>query len=223
MVGLIGKSLLAGGSFAIGFASFARAWPEYPDPTKDKRALTGQRADVLESLKSNPQFTKLMGNADFVSDVHSSRIPKPHQNLMVSQGLLFGPNHLEIDPIVFINRKDNELQSFYHLGKDLTSYDGVIHNGVLSTIIDESLTFCGFPLLPSKRGVTAKLAVNFIEHVEPDSTIILKAKVKEHKGRKVVIEGFIETLDPSPVKVATAECILVEPKWFKYFSWLQLF
>lgn len=222
MTSLITKTLLSTTFFAAGFATFATPWKQ---DSKDinTRSVEDQRKEILQDIKLSENYKDLIKNPDYAFDTHSSRIPKTYQGHFVSQGLFFGPKHLEIDPMVFVNAKDHELQAYYHIGEKMCSYDGKIHNGVLSTIIDESLTFCGFPLLPSKRGVTARLSIDFLAHIKPDSTVILKAKVKEHKGRKVVIEGHIETVGANPVKIAQAECILVEPKWFKYFAWLKLF
>ncbi|CCH41515.1 hypothetical protein BN7_1056 [Wickerhamomyces ciferrii] len=209
-------------AFATGFTAFARVWPENSKELNTRR-ITEQKAEILESIKKSPNYIQLLRNEDYTGDVHSSRIPRLHQSNHVSQGLLFGPQHLEIDPLVFTNEKDKELQAYYHLGERLTSYDGNIHNGVISTILDELLCFCGFPELPSKRGVTAKLSIDFNQHVQPNTTVLLKAKVKEVKGRKVIIGGHIETLDPNPIIIANANCVLVEPKWFKYFKWASLF
>ena len=100
-----------------------------------------------------------------------------------------------------------------------------IHNDVVSTILDECLCACGFSKLPSKKGVTAKLSIDFLNQARPESTVVLRAKVTEAKGRKVVIQGRLELLAAAAhesIPIASAECVLVEPKWFKYFSWLQL-
>ncbi|KAG7665930.1 uncharacterized protein J8A68_000553 [[Candida] subhashii] len=67
-----------------------------------------------------------------------------------------------------------------------------------------------------------------INQAPPQSTVVLRAKVKEAKGRKVVIGGYLETLPlddnkaEKPLLIAESTCILVQPKWFKYFTWLQI-
>ncbi|KAH3664358.1 hypothetical protein WICMUC_005743 [Wickerhamomyces mucosus] len=222
MSSAIRKSIFSGVLFTTGFALFAKAWPAN-SIEHNQRPTEDQRIEVLNKIKDNHNFKNLLNNQDVTVLTHSSKIPKVHQTSHVSQGLLFGPQRLEIDPIVFMDEKNKELHAYYHLGKNLASFDGKIHNGVISTILDEFLCFCGFPYLPSKRGVTAKLSIDFLERVEPDATILLRAKVIEHKGRKVIIGGHVETLDAVPKKLAEANCVLVEPKWFKYFGWLPIF
>lgn len=220
--GIVRKGLGSAIFFGVGYLSFAKAWPD-DSRSFNLRPMSAQRQDILDKIKQTPDFQLLQENDDFFFDTHSSKIPKLHQDNHVSQGLLFGPKHIEIDPLIFINHKNRELEAFYHLGEKLVDVDGNIHNGVVSTILDELLCFCGFPYLPSKRGVTAQLSINFLEQIKPDTSVVLKAKVVEHKGRKVIIDGHIETLDKKPVRIADAVCVLVEPKWFKYFNWLSLF
>ncbi|ODQ78455.1 hypothetical protein BABINDRAFT_24586, partial [Babjeviella inositovora NRRL Y-12698] len=153
----------------------------------------------------------------------SHRIAKLHQDYHVGMGLLYGPSKLEIDPILFINKEARELTSFYHLGSNLVAAeDGKIHNGLLATLIDESLCVAGFPYLPAGKGVTAKLSINFHKQIKGDTTVVLNAKVAELKGRKCVIRGTIQEAGKSVI-LADAECILVQPKWFKYISKLQIF
>ncbi|KAH3685430.1 hypothetical protein WICPIJ_003588 [Wickerhamomyces pijperi] len=176
------KTIFSGVLFTTGFVAFAKAWPAN-SIEHNQRKSQEQRQEIIEKLQLNTQFNILQQNKDFTSLTHSSKIPKAHQTNHVSQGLLFGPQQLEIDPIVFVNEKDQEL----------------------------------------KRGVTAKLTIDFKDRVKTDATVLLKAKVVESKGRKVVIAGHIETVDENPEVIATANCILVEPKWFKYFSWLSMF
>ncbi|QEL62169.1 hypothetical protein SBP28_004180 [Candidozyma auris] len=97
----------------------------------------------------------------------------------------------------------------------------MLHNGITATILDEGLCACGFSSLPSKRGVTANLTIDFKNQAQPQSTVVLRAKVAEAKGRKVVIDGTLSTfpthLGEKPMEIASAKCVLVEPKWFKYF------
>jgi acyl-coenzyme A thioesterase PaaI-like protein len=219
---ILRRAALSTAFFGIGFATFARAWPS-DSLEENSKKLEQQRVEIIDQIKNTANYHELISNDKFVPSTQSARVPGEHQINHVTQGLLFGPHHLEIDPIVFMNNTDHELQAYYHLGQKLTSYDGKIHNGLLSTLLDELLCFCGFPLLPSGRGVTGKLSVEFDQQAKPDTTVLLKAKVKEHRGRKVVIEGHIETVEAKPKIIARAECILVEPKWFKYFSWLSIF
>lgn len=179
----------------------------------------------MAKIESSSLYKRLDKDPANIKYYTSEMFPEQHHKNHVGTGLLFGPNLFEVDPVLFINESKGELTGFYHLGKELISQDGLIHNGVTSTILDEGLCACGFAKLPSKKGVTANLTINFHNQAPPDSTVVLRAKVVEHKGRKVVIEGTLSMFslgDAKTTEIASSTCVLVEPKWFRYFRWLDL-
>lgn len=209
-------------AFGVGFAVYPKDWRK---GSLFDRQLTHINEDILSQIQATDEFKRLEADKSLLKYHSSTIFPAQHLKNYVGSGLLFGPDLNEIDPIVFLDEQKGNLTSFYHLGSKLISQDGQIHNGVVATILDEGLCACGFPLLPSRRGVTAKLYIDFVNQAPPNSTVVLRAKIKESKGRKVVISGNLETLllnGEAAVKIADAECILVEPKWFRYFSWLQV-
>lgn len=210
-------------------AAFAAGYMMFPKEWRKSHHLQGMAAHVNESvvrqLEATTEFTELKQNPNFRHYMFGDAMPQQHRKNHIGHGLLSGPDMFEIEPIAFLDEEHGELVSFYHLGKQLTSQDNQIHNGVVSTILDEGLCICGFPKLPSQKGVTAQLAIDFKNQAPPDTTVRLSAKVVEAKGRKVVIRGFLETFPMDggdAIRIADAECVLVEPKWFRYFLWFKL-
>lgn len=181
---------------------------------------------VLQQIEDSHEFRRLAADAKLTKINYSGAFFSQHADNYINTGLLAGPELFEIDPVAFLNTETGEITSFYHLGAKLSSLDGQIHNGVTSTILDEGLCTAGFPLLPSKKGTTGRLSINFHNQAPPNSTLVLKAKVVEAKGRKVTINGHLETLPEKatdePVLIADAQCILVEPRWFKWVKWLDV-
>ncbi|EDO19579.1 hypothetical protein Kpol_1018p112 [Vanderwaltozyma polyspora DSM 70294] len=227
--------------FTLGVGSFIKAWPDEAGAITLKDAVVPhlksnrviQRPDILEKISQMKLYNDLLNNPSMNHSVQSEKIPRGHLAYHVGQGELFGPNRLEIDPLIFFDEENSKLVIFYHLGKDLGNEKGNVHKGVLSLLLDEALCYCGFPKLPSKRGVTAKLHVDFTKDIPVDSTVILRADVTESKGRKCIIDGTLETVPTKSLLTgkesetgtvfAKGNCILVEPKWFKYFTWLDMF
>lgn len=209
-------------AFGAGFALFPAEWKKNSwQPAK----LTHINTSVLAQIENSPLYKQLDADENVVKHYTSEKIPHQHVPNHVGSGLLFGPHLFEVDPVVFLDEKNGELTAFYHLGSQLVSQDGLLHNGVTATILDEGLCTCGFARLPSKKGVTANLTIDFQNQAQPDSTVVLRAKVTESRGRKVVIEGNLSTFPfdgSQPVEIAKSKCVLVEPKWFKYLRWLDL-
>lgn len=223
---------ISAAGFTVGFSSFLKPWHVDESSMQTlKRPLETQRQDIIEKLQSTKVYMNLIDTHEIKKQ--SERIPIPHRPNHVGQGLLYGPGHLEIDPIVCQDLSNKKLTVFYHLGNNLANEKKTVHKGILTLLLDEALCYCGFPTLPSKRGVTARLNVKFFRDIPIDSTVILNANVVESKGRKCIIKGTLESLSESngmwwssnnkPIIYATAECILVEPKWFKYISWVNVF
>ncbi|CAN3354984.1 MIOREX complex component 3 [Diutina catenulata] len=213
-------------AFAAGVALFPNSWKK---SAWDPRELEHTNTEVVEAIQNTALWKTLSEDSSYIHWSKNAHLPVQHRQNQVSSGLLFGRDGFEIDPVGFIDTTNGKLVSFFHLGKKLTSADGQIHNGVVATMLDEGLCMAGFPLLPSKRGVTAKLAIDFKNQAPPNSTVVLKAEVVESKGRKVVIDGGLSLIDSTGEHpewegrtIATAKCILVEPRWFKYFKYFQL-
>lgn len=211
-------------TFSIGFILFltgygitVKPWGEYENATDETKV------NDLKLLEISPLMNKLKNHKGFQEIRHSSLFPKEHKFYHVGIGLLSGKGHLTIDPILFSREEEGTLYAFYHLGENLCGHDGVIHNGILSTIMDEGLCFAGFPLLPHKYGVTGRLDLTFNAPVPPNSFVVLKAQVSEIKDRKCVITGTLEMvpLDGGNGKqLVEGTCYLIEPRWAKYISWL---
>ena len=181
--------------FGLGFGYFVKPW--HLDESSMQtlhRPLNDQRKDVLDQLRETEWVKKLKSSSGIEMHRQSEKIPAPHRDYHVGQGLLYGPSKLEIDPVVFSNLDENRISVIYHLGENLSNEKGKVHKGVLSLLLDEALCFCGFPTLPNKRGVTASLAIEFEKDVPVDSTIVLNAQVVETKGRKCIIKGTLESL-----------------------------
>ncbi|CCH61688.1 hypothetical protein TBLA_0F01450 [Henningerozyma blattae CBS 6284] len=233
--------ILPTAGFSLGILTFMKAWPDEAGSmtlhdslavTKDSENLFQQRYDILQKISHSKFYQRLLHDSSVEQDFQSNQIPDTHRPFHVGQGQLFGPGKLEIDPVIFSDPVEGKIVVFYHLGKSLGNEKGQVHKGVLALLLDEALCYCGFPSLPNKRGVTAKLELDFLKDIPIDSTIILRAEVVEKKGRKVVIDGTLETLPRKLLLVglesergsvfAKATCILVEPKWFKYLSKLNI-
>lgn len=234
--------------FALGFGYFVKPWHlDEASLQTLHRPLHDQRTDILDKLRQTEWVRKLKESSSYVMHRQSEKVPPPHRDYHVGQGLLYGPSKLEIDPVVFSDDENHKIHVIYHLGQNLSNEKGAVHKGVLALLLDEALCYCGFPTLPSKRGVTAALDISFVKDVPVDSTIVLNAQVVENKGRKCIIKGTLESppidstttlgsmkywiaksvpkwaYNPQPTIYATATCILVEPKWFKYVSLINIF
>ncbi|KAK9479900.1 HotDog domain-containing protein [Lipomyces japonicus] len=183
-----------------------------PAGTVFDEQIDGLIADLqlVKQLRADPRFHESRPHAEAPEHLKS-------QNL--TAGVLAGPGRLTVPPLIFSDPVSHELVGIFHLGKELCGHPGIVHGGLLATLLDEGLCRCAFPALPSKVGVTANLNLNYRAPAFADNFYILRANVTKQDGRKVWVKGHIETLasetSQDAVKCVEAEILVVEPKWAK--------
>jgi len=97
----------------------------------------------------------------------------------LTAGALRGPGRLALLPLVRARWDDSESLIIVHVGRGLCGHDGIVHGGLLATLLDEALartvsfSFLLFyntllsvggqatQNLPDKVGVTANLSINY--------------------------------------------------------------
>ncbi|KAL4812889.1 HotDog domain-containing protein [Aspergillus spinulosporus] len=107
----------------------------------------------------------------------------------------------------------NEVRIFCTLGSDLNGYPGILHGGIVATLLDE---FMGLILSMSRAGgepgmegpVTAYLNTRFVRPVMTPGTVVVSGRIVEaEEERKWKIVGDIKGEDGKAL--AEAECLYV--------------
>lgn len=57
----------------------------------------------------------------------------------LTAGALRGPGRLAIPPLVRARRDERESYVFVHVGRGVCGHDGIVHGGLLATLLDEAL------------------------------------------------------------------------------------
>lgn len=149
-----------------------------------------------------------------------STLSGPHKIAYRSQTLYFIHDyHFEYNEIPEPDDRENYSITFLQLGDALTGHKGIVHGGLLATLLDELTCRVGFLNFESKRGVTANLNVNYKKPTLVDSWICIKCTVFKKLGRKCwvmgdvyLIDGTKKSLDECDV-LTSCEVLIVEPRW----------
>ncbi|KAF8581895.1 Thioesterase/thiol ester dehydrase-isomerase [Ramaria rubella] len=128
----------------------------------------------------------------------------------LTAGALRGPGKLAVAPLVRAKTDETEAWVFLHLGRGVCGHDGVVHGGLLATLLDEGCARNAVLAFPSRICVTANLNVDYKAPTFADQFVIMKTKLIEIKGRKAIVQGQIEDLKGNIL--AQAKSIFVEPK-----------
>lgn len=170
---------------------------------------------VDETLRGLKEAWALRSNPDFKESRPHLKYPEVFRARSLTAGTLSGPNKIVVPPYVFSEKTGKSLVSFMYLGSDICGHPGIVHGGMLATLLDEGLARCCFPALPNKVGVTANLNIDYRAPAMADSYVVLRAETTKVEGRKAWVEGRIETLPSGgsePVVLVQAKALFVEPK-----------
>ncbi|KOS46150.1 hypothetical protein ACN38_g2936 [Penicillium nordicum] len=176
------------------------------DPVTSKIDNTIRTHPVAEALRADPDFTE--------SRPHLT-IPGSLRERNLTAGTLAGPGKIVVPPYVFSERGGKTMISLMYLGGDVCGHQGIIHGGLLATLLDEGLARCCFPALPSKVGVTANLNIDYRAPAMANQYVALRAETVKVEGRKAWVEGRIETLPidgTEPVVLVEAKALFIEPR-----------
>ena len=145
---------------------------------------------------------------------------RPHN---LTGGTLLGTDKLEVPPLSFSEHTAAlpSLHQIFYLGPALCGHPGIVHGGLLATLLDEGLARACFPALPNKVGVTASLKIDYRVPCPANSYVVLKAQTTKVEGRKAWVKGWIELLgegDGEGVKLVEAEALFIEPKGAQHMA-----
>ncbi|KAF7290231.1 4HBT domain-containing protein [Mycena indigotica] len=194
---------------------FPRPAPAPPADASSPESLA-YTASLEEQLQALPFLAEHRTRPD-ASEWYEGR---PHKNLpeavrvnSLTSGALRGPGKLALIPLVRARRDEQEALAFVHLGRGLCGHDGIIHGGLLATLLDEALFRTAAAHLPSKAGVTAKLTLNYRAPTRADQFVVLRTSLVSQSGRKAFVKGTVEALDGTVL--VEAEALFIEPRYAK--------
>ncbi|KAF9268997.1 Thioesterase/thiol ester dehydrase-isomerase [Marasmius fiardii PR-910] len=134
----------------------------------------------------------------------------------LTAGALRGPGRLALPPLVRARWDEKESIFVIHVGRGLCGHDGIIHGGLLATLLDEMLARTAINNLPEKIGVTAKLSVNYRAPTKADQFIVVRTELIGVQGRRAEVKGRIEDLSGTLLVDATAT--FVQPRYAKLLN-----
>jgi len=139
---------------SIGTYSLGAVCPPLPLSILFPRPAPGPPADpdsphsialmdaLEEKLQNLPQLRKLRESPD-ANEWYETRpyhkYPEEKRVNSLTAGTLRGPGKFACIPLVRAKKDDTESMVFIHVGRALCGHDGIIHGGLLATLLDESL------------------------------------------------------------------------------------
>ncbi|KAI8082761.1 HotDog domain-containing protein [Halteromyces radiatus] len=158
--------------------------------------------DIVKEARNNPDLIEI----EAYGHLKGSALLN---NLTAST--LRAKGRIIVPPVVFYNQSRTETMIVVHLGTELCGHDGIIHGGLLATVLDEALALVAMPALPNYVGFTANLNIDYRRPVKSDQWVVLRGRLDKAEGRKAWVEAWIESLDGN-TKFVEAKSLYISPK-----------
>lgn len=171
--------------------------------------------EIEQFIHDHPIAVQLRQDPDFVESRPHLKIPEQIRAHNLTAGTLSGPGKIVVPPYQWNQKDGKSFVSMFYVGDEMSGHPGIVHGGLLATMMDEGLARCCFPALPNKVAVTANLNVNYRQPTESGQYLVLRAKTTNVEGRKAYVEGHIETLpngDEEPQVLVEATALFIEPR-----------
>ncbi|KAF4549577.1 Hypothetical protein D9617_21g097980 [Elsinoe fawcettii] len=178
---------------------------------------TPHSSEIDNHILSHPLSVSLRSDPNFTESRPHMKIPPAMRPQNLTGGTLLGADKIEVPPLVFQDTASAlpTLVSLSYLGPALCGHPGIVHGGLLATLLDEGLARACFPALPNKVGVTASLKIDYRSPCPAGSYVVLRAETTKVEGRKAWVKGWIELLGEGTEpgrKLVEAEALFIEPK-----------
>ena len=125
-----------------------------------------------------------------------------------NQCFVCGPNNpvgLKMD---FKKGEDYEAVCEYIVPAEYQGYDGIVHGGIITTMIDEAMSKTIH--FHDRVAVTAEIDVRFKKPLHINTPITVKANITQERGRFLQVSGsIIDKQHDQLIAVATAKFIAV--------------
>ena len=191
------------------------------NPPSDEETLTlftpstAEVAEIEKSIFTHPLTKSLLDDETYIASRPHLKIPEQLRAQNLTGGTLLGPNKIAVPPLQFSTADGSKFVSIQYLGSALCGHPGIVHGGLLGTLLDEGLARCCFPALPNKVAVTASLNITYKAPCMANQIVVMVAETTKVEGRKAWVKGRLETLpkgDEKPLVLTEAEALFIEPR-----------
>ncbi|KAG2218859.1 hypothetical protein INT45_011283 [Circinella minor] len=155
-----------------------------------------QTLDIVKELSESPDWYEVKAYGHMSPEAH---------DVSLTASTLRGDDKIALRPLKFFNKEKTECIVVLHLGRKLCGHAGIIHGGMLGTLLDEHLAYVSLPNLPNYTGFTANLSVDYRKPCKAGQWVVIRGKLDRVEGRKAYSNARIESaLDGTLLTEASA-------------------
>lgn len=215
---LYGAAFGSLGAAATWYSMVQKGFASFTDAESAKLFVpdSDELREIEETINNHPLVKELRSRPDFQESRPHLKMSNEIRSRTLTGGALQGDGKIMVPPVAFIEDGGKSIVSVTYIGDKLCGHPGLVHGGLLATMLDEGLARGCFDALPHKIAVTANLEINYRKPTQANSFLVLRGKTVKVEGRKAWSEGRIETLPgpgEEPVVLVEAKGLFISPKY----------
>ncbi|KAI9301110.1 HotDog domain-containing protein [Cunninghamella echinulata] len=172
------------------------------DPAELELAKEEASLTIVKELRASPEWQEVEAYS-YLSDAAKE------QSLTATTLRASGLIHRR--PLKFYNHDKTECIIIAHLGSNLCGHQGIIHGGLLATLLDEHLAYVTLPHLPNFTGFTANLNIDYRLPVKSNQWVLIRGKLDQVEGRKAWADASIEHVETG-IKMTEGRALYISPR-----------
>ena len=106
-----------------------------------------------------------------------------------------GPDNPRGLQLRFETVDDGSVRSEWEASVDYEGYSGVLHGGIICTLLDEAMAKA--VIAHDLRAMTVELKTRYRHHVATGESLVVRGWISERKRRKILTGAIVETADGS--------------------------
>ena len=118
-----------------------------------------------------------------------------------SRCIVCGPDNPRGLQLRFVTEPDTSVRAEWCATWEFEGYNGVLHGGIISTLLDEAMAKA--VIANQWQAMTVELKVRYRHHVSTGEILRIRGRIKERKKRRILTEAWVETTDGESRAVAT--------------------
>ncbi|KAI9293350.1 hypothetical protein K502DRAFT_293895 [Neoconidiobolus thromboides FSU 785] len=122
------------------------------------------------------------------------------------------PDKIPFPPRIYYNSQEGQSYEVHFAGSSLGDGNGNIHEGVISSLLDEAFARVAFQKFHTHYLFTANLSIDFMDELKVDSFFLIHCQLAiNDKNYKAEIRAEVKEVDSGKV-VANATGLFLVPK-----------
>ncbi|CEN60760.1 hypothetical protein ASPCAL03193 [Aspergillus calidoustus] len=139
---------------------------------------------LTRCLRSNPALTETTLYSDLPPTIRHSK----------DRYTLLDADKIASFPLIFWDPSSKSSTMIFHLGPSLSGYPGLVHGGVLATLLDEGFATALFKADPTRVPLTVDLNIRYRKAAPTGEVYALWASVHDADEDAAKVTGWIELL-----------------------------